>query len=487
MLILIILVTPLYFSQPIKIVPNNYMYRFLFLILTFLIASDIAKAQERTFNYSVELKTLAATEGELPFWLYANQWGEVDPSGANAILNAGITKTFFRDSDRWDLELGAELTSRYSKNSAAFFKQLYAKLDYGILKLEIGRFEDITGNIFKPLSMGSMSFSGNATPLPKIKLSIPEYQSVPFTDGYLEIKGAWGHGWMEEERYTSRALLHEKYGYVRIGGDLPVNLIGGMQHWVFWGGNNREFGPIPQTFEDYLNIAFALGAGGEDAPPRGQAYFLGDHKGYWDFGAEIDIDPFLIRLYKQTILEDKDNVKLKNPQDGLYGLAIESKEEGNLIEAVIWEFLYTKWQSGPSCPGCGPRGGSGGQDNYYNNSTYRTGWTYFGRTIGTPLLFPRNDGLGIANNRVVAHHLGLTGKLSDIQDYNIMFTYSRNYGTYETPIDPRMDSYSVVAMTGYQPAGWDNLSFNAGLAADFGELYGQNVGMMIGIKWQSKK
>lgn len=459
------------------------MRRYFFLIFFCWLLPYLVHGQDLPYNFTAEFKTGAAIEGTLPFWHYANQWGEVDPSGANTILKTGFTKRFFENSDRWDLELGTELISRYSKNPTAFFKQLYSKLDYSIFRLQVGRYEDITGNVNKTLSMGSMSFSGNATPLPKVKVSIPEFQPLPLTGGYIKIRGAWGHGWMENDRYTRKALLIEQYGYARIGGDLPLNLIGGLHHFSFWGGNNRSFGNIPETLDDFFNVAFALGEGGQDAPPVDQAYFLGDHKGYWDFGAEINLQRIKINLYRQFILEDKDNVKLKSPQDGLYGVSVENKN-GELLQAFLWEFLYTKWQNGPifDVPENG-RGGIGGRDNYYNHSTYRSGWTYFGNTIGTPLLFPRGDGLGIANNRVVAHHWGMEGALSSVQDYQLMVTYSRNYGTYNNPIEPRKDSYSIITSTDYRPERWDNISFSASLAADFRELHGSNLGLMLGISW----
>ncbi|MDZ7681622.1 MAG: hypothetical protein U5J63_07935 [Fodinibius sp.] len=96
------------------------MRRYLLLSLTCLLIPVWAQAQDVPFNISAEFKTAAATNGELPFWLYANQWGEVDPSGANAILNTEISKTLFQDSDRWDLEFGAELTSRVSESPSYF-------------------------------------------------------------------------------------------------------------------------------------------------------------------------------------------------------------------------------------------------------------------------------------------------------------------------------------------------------------------------------
>ncbi|MDZ7681623.1 MAG: hypothetical protein U5J63_07940 [Fodinibius sp.] len=72
------------------------------------------------------------------------------------------------------------------------------------------------------------------------------------TDGYLEIRGAWGHGWMEEDRYTRNALLIEQYGYARLGGDLPVNLIGGLHHFAFWGGINSGFGEYRKLLTIFL-------------------------------------------------------------------------------------------------------------------------------------------------------------------------------------------------------------------------------------------
>jgi hypothetical protein len=288
---------------------------------------------------------------------------------------------------------------------------------------------------------------------------------------------------MEDERYTPNTYLIEQYGYARFGGDLPVNLVGGLHHFAYWAGNSPDFGRQPQSLDDYINVALALGKVAEGATVNDNQYFLGDHKGYWDFGMEIDLQPVKIELYKQFILEDKDNVKFKAAQDGLYGFSVENKN-GNLIDHFLWEFLYTKFQNGPVLD-AGPdgRGGVGGKDNYYNNYLYKSGWTYFGNTIGTPLLYPSTERPGIANNRIVAHHWGIEGQLSSIQQYRLMFTYSRNYGTYDHPIDPRSDSYSLLASSRYEPPAWEAISLQATIGADFGELHGRNIGLMVGLTW----
>jgi hypothetical protein len=63
-----------------------------------------------------------------------------------------------------------------------------------------------------------------------------------------------------------------------------------------------------------------------------------------------------------------------------------------------------------------------GRDNYYNHSIYRTGWSYGGMSIGTPLFInqaraaayghkPGTD-QHIVSNRVLAGHFGFKGEIS---------------------------------------------------------------------------
>ena len=83
------------------------------------------------------------------------------------------------------------------------------------------------------------------------------------------------------------------------------------------------------------------------------------------------------------------------------------------INAINYEYIYTKRQSGDTPPPIdNSRGGPGGWDNYYNHFLYTDGWTSDGFTVGNPLFSSRSStGLGInlavSNNRIVAHHIGV--------------------------------------------------------------------------------
>jgi hypothetical protein len=454
---------------------------------------------QKTFNYGLELTGTAGSSEFLPFWLYSNQRGEIDPNttGGNAVLN--FHKNLTNERSGFDYGFGARLVNRRSTDETIFFNELYAKFSYGAFQLTGGRFFEQTGTVDQSLSMGSLTTSRNATPLPKIKISIPEYTPVPLTNGFLEIKGALAHGWFEEDRIVEKAWLHEKYAYLRFGGDWALKPYAGLVHQVTWAGETDTEGDIGDSFADFFNVFFAL-SGGEDTPFGDQLFKQGDHRGIWDFGFYLTLADIDFNVYRQFIYNDKDGVKLQVPQDGLLGVSVDlPAQKQQLVTGFLWEYLYTKNQSGSACPG-NQRDAAGGCDNYYNNFFYRSGWTYAGNTIGNPLFLPVNApgidqaGLpaGISNNRIVAHHLGLEGKLSSSLDYKLLGTWSRNSGLYDnifpfqndgpTDFDSTPEQWSFLARFSYQPDAFGSLRFNTSLAGDFGDLYEDRVGIMVGIE-----
>src|SRR5699024_1376944 len=118
------------------------------------------------------------------------------------------------------------------------------------------------------------------------------------------------------------------------------------------------------------------------------------------------------------------------------------------------------------------------------------------RTIGNPLFFPREDRLGIENNRIVAHHIGAKGQLRSSTSYRTLLTYSRNYGTYGNVENPRDETYpyyrgkkqfSFLLETQSLLPFLNGLHLNAGIALDIGELYSGNIGFMLGISRRFQK
>ncbi|NJO88212.1 MAG: hypothetical protein HC831_04000 [Chloroflexia bacterium] len=130
----------------------------------------------------------------------------------------------------------------------------------------------------------------------------------------------------------------------------------------------------------------------------------------------------------------------------------------------------------------------GGNDNYFNNGIYIKGWTYNEMLLGNPLItspviLQGNRYDYIRNNKIIAHHLGIEGNIQQVQ-YKLLYTYSLNYGTNEFQISPvKAHHTTLITIKIPDKFPW-NLSLSCSLGADFGNLYGKNLGAMVSIRKQ---
>ena len=119
-----------------------------------------------------------------------------------------------------NLHYGASFITRPGDQSTLTLNQGYLKIEGYGLELAGGRFIDPSPLFYNnELGMGSLGVSTNASPIPKAKLGLQDWVSVPFTNNFVEIFGYIAHGWLGSERYANDVLLHEKAGYLKFGGD----------------------------------------------------------------------------------------------------------------------------------------------------------------------------------------------------------------------------------------------------------------------------
>ena len=144
---------------------------------------------------------------------------------------------------------------------------------------------------------------------------------------------------------------------------------------------------------------------------------------------------------------------------------------------------------------------------------YKRGWSNWGKALGNPLLltegrvksinpeFDSSYDLYFVSTRVFAHHLGVSGKIKNI-DYRTLITYTKNYGTYRglNKGNNNWDSkdayseyyyyfehglyemYFSVALA-YRLPSIQSLTLDLELGADFGEMY-NSLGAIFGIRYQ---
>jgi hypothetical protein len=443
----------------------------------------------------------AGTGERLPFWLSANQYGTVDPASANVALRMGAHRPFTDDSG-FDYAFGAEVLGRASQSGTVTLHELYGRLRYGQLRLTAGRREQIVGRVDTSLSLGSVTRSRNAPPLPRVTLSTDGYTLVPGTAGGLAVRGFLTHGWLGNDRFVRDAFLHGKSFYLRLlSPDFPVAVHAGITHYAQWGGTSPLRGPQASSLEEWTDVAFLTDVFfTEDRTEAETQRSNANHLGMYDFSVGVNLGGWKGRAYRQFYHEDVASLWFRNVWDGLWGVSLRQEDEAALVSAILWEhFRLTRQNARFSA------GEVRGADKVYSHYIYHGGWTYRGRTLGIPLVTPASatpglqEGLpGVGNSIVVAHHLAVEGHLGAGLSYTLYGTYSRNYGAqsvctdaqctgFEGPdgITDRRDQWSFLAeLSGSLPVA-GNLSYSAAVAVDTGEFYDDRMGLRVEITWRS--
>jgi hypothetical protein len=463
----------------------RYVRGFIFTILFSTLFLSSVTAQSDTINYNITLSGLASSGEYSPFWLQSNQYGKISEKPSSTNLMLGIGKDFGTKKQLFDYSFKANALVRTDNNkSELYFHELYAKAKLSVLDFTVGAREEQFGNQDSILSSGGFLFSQLARPMPKITIGIEHFTPVPFTNGFMEIKGAISHGWFTDNIYTQGVLLHHKYIYGKFGGKGHVHFQYSLDHVAQWGGNIPGYGQQSTGFKDFINIFFARGAGA-GAPSGEQINAEGNHILSEGMRLDVDITDFSIGAYWQNLLEDGP-VRLlgntMNTPDGLWGISIRNKRFP-FLKGILYEYLNTTDQSGPYHDLDGII--YGGSDNYFKNYIYQAGWTNYSRIIGTPFItspvYNKNGEIYTMNNRVQVHHFGMEG---DINNYNYRFlaSFSKNYGTYGVPESDMKRNTSLLLEINKQFPKLSNIELSCSMGADFGRLYGNSVGILFSIR-----
>src|SRR5690625_156349 len=236
-----------------------------------------------------------------PFWLQYNRYDLISDQPGGQIGVRYQERMSFDGDTR--LILGTEL---YGRTDNAFLDrpihQVYVGLNYRNLLLTVGKREETVGVVQQGVSAGPTIWSGNARPMPKIKLELTEFSPLPFSDGWVQIKGGYAHGWFENDRIVQGTLLHEKFGYLKVGQSPYPEAFVGLVHMAQWGGvdTSGRHGSQPQSLDEYHRIILGM-SGGEGTPQMDQNNAVGNHLGSWEAGIIYSFGDTEILLNKSTI------------------------------------------------------------------------------------------------------------------------------------------------------------------------------------------
>jgi hypothetical protein len=445
----------------------------------------VSLAQIHRPTIFVETDLMVSAGKFAPFWAISNKYGIFSTENNVALLRTGVeSKT---DTTRnISYGYGLDAIYRYDSKSKIWFQQAYAEGKLFFLLLKGGLFEETFGSQDNQLSTGNYLWSGNARTMPKIALYTNDYILVPFTFDFLEVKTGISHGWFgEKDQYVRNAYLHQKYLYFRIGEKkLPISVNFGIHHTAMWGGVSPDTtrGDLPSDFNAFKSVLIPR-IGGDQGPVEEQINVLGNHLASYSLGVDYNVKKFKFSLYWNTFLDDKNGrvgVDWKNRTDGLWGLVISRKDSSAFLQKIVLEFFNSTNQSGdPSLSG---------NDDYFNNYLYRSGWTYRKMTIGTPLItspvytnrVPEMKNY-LDNNSLTAFNAGVLCRIND-KYLSVKLTYSLNYGTIVIPFEKtRPQLYSSIVYS-YCSKRYQNLFISWQGAFDIGTHVGNNAGILVSAR-----
>ena len=480
----------------------------LLLFISVLMAGNVQAQVADSLQINAGTSLTLSKKGYQPLWLIANRWGSIannqhDASTFIGFSNANYFGNYIRDSNpagisqpKFYVKYGANFINNNQFNNI-ILQEAYIKAGFKAIEIRAGRFKFIPGEVDQDLSSGSLGVSGNALPIPQITFALTDYVNLPFTKGWLQIKGQLSHGWLGGNRYLN-SFYHEKNLYLRAG-KRNFKLFVGAQHYVEWGGRRDDIA-LDRSLNGFLDVFFAKNGSddGTGTDPAGLIYgpyHAGDHRGLIELGFDLETTTYLMHFYHQTPFEGPNGVDIRNI-DNLSGISVTPKNKFALIKKILVEFIYTK-QMENYAPVMQRQG-------HYNNGHYRTGWEYENMIVGTPLFLNRyraknynyfqdkdvrpfdwnsSDIPGNSNiivDGIVGGNIGLLLQFSSRFYGKTKLTYTN--GKFRGS-DNLNQFYSLQELN-YNIS--KSLTISTGVALDVGD-FSHNVGGLIGIHWQYKK
>jgi len=453
------------------------------------------------FTYRLDLFGEAGSGKYTPFWITSNTYGTVPIRPNNGYIRGDLAweHSFANDIK---LEAKADVLTAAKQTSSFWIQQLYAAISNRNVYFFIGAKERYNSMLDKDLSIGDMTYSMNARPIPEANFAFPNYTNLPFTKGYLQFKGDFAIGKSFDNNYILRTmspgavynidlLWHHKslfFKWEDPDDHFPFWGIIGLEHAAQWAGSNSFYGRNSATLKNFIRVVLCE-SGDSQASLGDQENVLGNHLGTYNVKIAYKGKKLQVALYKQHYFEDNSGLEMANWRDGIYGVEC-SLSKQSFLKKVVLEYLQTTNQSGPLHflfydNKLYPKARGGGDDDYYNNFYYVTGWSYFGRGIGNALLtspeYNDDHALGFENNRVKAIHLGLEGTITSEFSYRALFTGMQAWGTSYLPFTQRKDDFSSLLECIYKPEKQKGWQIGLQVSFDKGALYEDNFGCSLKI------
>lgn len=465
-------------------------------------------------QYGVSLSGQGGNGDNAPFWQTANRFGLGNSKNNSGLARAYIKRDTENDSlYRWRMGYGVDLVAPIHYPQNFIVQQAYAELQIWDFRISLGQKERYSELKNPLLSTGGMTLAMNARPLPQLRLEFPDFYAFKFTKEWLAIKGHLSYGMYTDDRwqrkfndgdtrysYTSGSFYHSKAGFIRIGNKekFPLHITGGLEMVCQFGGKEHNVryrdpdGQIQTVQSNKTSIKdffHAFIPSGSDQTDTYNPNVMGNHLGSWLGRIDYIEKNWGASIYAEHFFEDHSQMGWKFAwKDMLYGAEL-NLPKNPVVSTVLYEHMRTTDQSNPVFKDTDTPLNPwrvGGDDNYYNHYNYGA-YQHAGHVMGNPTIispiYNHDNRIFCYDNRIKAHHAGISGQPHRDLTYRALYTYERSWGTYRTPhTNPKKGQFWLVEAT-YKPQRLHGLGITASYGQNHGDLLGNSKGGMLTISY----
>jgi len=477
----------------------------MFKVLTLLLCGSLAAVAQDTLTCRLELSANVSSGDYAPLWFTANRHGLSSQRPSSGYLRAGAkyNRAFCRD---WSLEAGLDFAGTVEQTAPFTVQQAYVDVSWKRLIMSFGSKEMRSRALCKnpQLTSGMMVEGLNARPIPQARIESKGYIGVPFTKGWLGVKGHLAYGlltdgkWREGffadgQRFSESAVYHTKSLTLRLGraerfpftvelGLLDAAQFGGSLWKKNSDGDVVKLGDRPEGLKSFLKALVPV----QESTLENVE---GNHVGSWSFALAYHAQTWKARLYYEHYFDDHSQMTWQyGPwRDGHIGVELELPRNP-YVTAVLWEGLSTYNQTSPilynGVAGSFSDVQMSGNDNYYNHGDYN--WQHWGNNIGHPFcagpVYNGDRRNVFRSTRVKANHVGISGNPARSLSYRVLVSYVRHWGTYDEPLDKRRRQFSSLCEISYASSRFSGLDIAVSCGFDRGNYLGNSVGGMLTIR-----
>lgn len=466
--------------------------------------------------YEAEASATVSDGDTSPFWLTNNRYGIGSTRETSGYLRLKALRAAENDSlHDWRFGYGADIVVPFKHDRKFILQQLYADFQWRPLRLSIGQKERASELKNAQLSMGGLTLGQNARPVPQVRLELPDFWEVPGTRHWFAFKGHVAYGMFTDNGfqdafhaprslYSHNSLYHSKALFFRIGNKerFPLRLTFGLEMAAQFGGEawnlaDRTDHLTDEAWQSHQKLGHslkdfwhALVPGGNDVNDGDFKNAAGNQLGSWHLCLDYeDKSGWGASYYMEHYFDDHSQMFLQYAwKDMLYGIELQFPRNP-VASRFVYEHLRTDDQSGPIYHDGNATLSTSiyGRDDYYCHQVYGA-WQHAGFTMGNPLLisplYNADHMLLCEDNRVRAHHFGLTGQPARDWAYRALFTHERSLGRYPAPRrNPAYGNFLLLEAT-YSPHQVKGLSLTAAYGQNGGQLIGRSKGGMLTVAYR---